>query len=109
MSDTMSDTMNEEKAMIKNQGKPKWSLLYYPAIEGLVRVLEFGLQKYSKDNWKFPMSKEESLESMQRHLVALFNGEENDQESGLHHVLHLMARAMFYYYHATKNSFYDNN
>ena len=31
-----------------NTGKLKWSLVDYPSLEPLVKVLEFGAEKYSK-------------------------------------------------------------
>jgi hypothetical protein len=38
---------------------------------------------------------------MQRHLAAIMDGEEVDSESGLLHIGHLMADAMFYSYFLT--------
>ena len=96
-----------EKAIVYNDGKPKWSLVYYPAIEDMIRVLEFGCKKYDKNNWKKPMNREEILESIQRHLAKLFEGEEIDSESLEHHISHIMARCMFYFYHSKNDTFYE--
>ena len=85
-----------------NKGKRKWSLVHYKSLEPLVEVLEFGAEKYSPENWKKGLDKKEILESMMRHLTALMDGEENDKESGLHHIGHIMCNAMFYRY-------FDNN
>lgn len=41
-----------EKADRFNEGKPKWSLIPFSALEPMVRVLEFGANKYSPNNWK---------------------------------------------------------
>lgn len=94
-------------ALAYNQGKLRYSLLYYPAIEEMVKVLEHGAEKYAADNWKLPMSKEDNLNSLQRHLKEMFTGNDFDDESGLSHAGHLMIRAMFYYYHLKNNSFHD--
>lgn len=59
----------------------------------------FGAEKYSADNWKIGLDRTEILESAQRHLIALFNGEENDPESGLSHAGHIMCNMMFYVFH----------
>jgi len=36
-----------KKARRYNKGKRKWSLLYFPAIEELIKVMEFGAFKYT--------------------------------------------------------------
>lgn len=92
-----------EKATRYNEGKTDWSQLFYPAIEPMVRVLMFGAQKYNKDNWKKYMSREDILNSSMRHLVALFNGIENDEETKLSHAAHVMTNMMFYLFHYVIN------
>lgn len=81
-----------------NKGKPKWSLIHWASLIPLVRVLEFGALKYGKDNWTKGLKDEETLESLSRHLFALMDGEEIDEESGISHIGHIMANAMFYNY-----------
>jgi hypothetical protein len=71
----------------------------------MIRVLEFGSAKYSADNWKKGLNREEVLESMQRHLDALFDGEEEDSESKISHIGHIMCNCIFYVYHQARNSF----
>lgn len=79
-----------------NDGKLKWSYMHYKSMEPMIRVLMFGAQKYEPFNWQKGLKKEEVLESMQRHLAKMFDGEENDVESGLNHVGHIMCNAMFW-------------
>lgn len=81
-----------------NEGKLKWGLVHWPSIEPLVSVLMFGAEKYAPNNWKKGLDLEEILESAQRHLISLFNGEENDSESKLSHAGHIMCNMMFYIY-----------
>lgn len=82
-----------------DSGKPNWHLVHFRSLEPLVRVLEFGASKYGTFNWQKPFEKERILNSAMRHLMKLMDGEELDSESGLPHIGHLMANAMFYSYH----------
>lgn len=57
-----------------------------------------------KDNWKKGLNREEVLESTLRHLIELFNGNEQDSETEEHHMSHVMCNAMFYlHFHRNKN------
>jgi hypothetical protein len=95
-----------DHALRYNEGKPKWSLVHFPSLEPMVRVLEYGAAKYSTpeesgiDNWKKPMDKKQILESAMRHLIRLMEDEELDSESHLPHVGHLMCNLLFYSYHS---------
>jgi hypothetical protein len=91
------ETVN--KALRFNTGKDKWSLVHFASLSPMIKVLEFGAEKYEPHNWKKEMSNEEILESLQRHLAALFDGETHDIESKVHHIGHILANAMFYSYH----------
>lgn len=93
-----------EKAMRFNDSKPKWSLVHFESLVPMIRVLEFGATKYAPFNWQKPMDTKEILESMQRHLAALFDGEEIDSESGLSHMGHIQCNAMFYNYQKNKEN-----
>lgn len=97
------ESENRDKALRYNEGKPKWSLVHYESMIPMIRVLEFGALKYAPRNWMKPMNETEILESMQRHLAALMDGEEFDQESGISHMGHIQCNAMFYNYHHNKN------
>jgi len=88
-----------EKAERHNKEKLKWSLVDSDALVPMVQVLEFGANKYAPDNWKKGLPTLEICESLIRHLYAYMNGEDNDTESGLPHVGHIMANSMFLSYH----------
>jgi len=90
-------------ALRYNTGKPKWSLVHMHSLVPMIRVLEYGALKYAPFNWQKPMKRDEVLDSMQRHLAALIDGEEFDQESGLTHIGHIMANALFYSYHFVRS------
>jgi len=81
-------------------GKLEYGLLPPFALEETVKVLTFGAQKYERDNWqKVPDSKRRYFDALQRHLWAWKKGEQNDQESGIHHLAHAMCCLMFLYEH----------
>jgi|SRR5882672_8389502 len=96
----LGEKMNSKKdhGLRYNDGKLKWSYVHFTSLEPMVRVLMFGAQKYEPFNWQKGLKKDEVLESIQRHLAKLIDGEQNDPESGLHHIGHIMCNAMFYSY-----------
>jgi hypothetical protein len=86
------------KAHRLNGGKARWSLIPFFCLVPLVRVLEFGAQKYSPFNWTRGFPEKELLDSAMRHLASLMDGEWTDQESGLPHAGHVMANMIFIIY-----------
>jgi hypothetical protein len=96
------EVVESNKAMRFNEGKAQWSLVHFNSLIPFVRVLEFGAQKYDRDNWMKDMELNKILDSAQRHLAAMMDGEELDQESGLPHAGHVMCNMMFYVYHLNK-------
>lgn len=81
-----------------NVGKVKWSLVNYTALEPMVRVLEFGAKKYSAHNWMKGLKYSEICESLLRHTYSFIEGEDNDPESKLEHIGHILCNAMFLSY-----------
>lgn len=91
-----------------NAGKLRWSLVDFPSLEDMVKVLEFGANKYSDNNWKKGLKTTEIIESMMRHMVAYLNGENIDPESNLPHTGHIMCNAMFLAYMTRFKPEFDN-
>lgn len=81
-----------------NNGKLQWGLVDFTALEDMVKVLEFGANKYAPHNWKKGMSHTQITESLMRHLFAYLDGEDIDQESGISHAGHILCNAMFLAY-----------
>lgn len=81
-----------------NDKKPQYSLIDFKSLEPMVRVLEFGAKKYSKDNWKKGLPVMSICDSLLRHLIAFMNGENNDKESKQSHIGHILCNAMFLQY-----------
>jgi hypothetical protein len=94
------ETQEEYKdlATRHNEGKLKWSLVDFKSLEPMVRVLEFGANKYEIDNWKKGLKVTEVCESLLRHIHSFMAGENDDSESGLPHVGHIQVNAMFLSY-----------
>ena len=78
-----------------NDNKIKWSLVSWKALEPMVKVLMFGANKYSPNNWQKGLKYSEISESLQRHLYYFMEGEDDDPESKLSHLGHILCNAMF--------------
>lgn len=87
--------MIKNKAIRHNQGKVQWSLVPMKALEPMVKVLMFGATKYSPNNWMKGMSYTTIYNSMQRHINSFMDGEDNDPDSKMHHVGHILCNALF--------------
>lgn len=87
-----------------DQGKLRYSLLDYKFLEGIVKVREYGVNKYKDENsWKaVPEAKKRYTDAMLRHLFAYLGGEEEDPESGLNHMDHVGCNLMFLNYFRDK-------
>lgn len=92
---TSQNSRRMEKAKRYNEGKLRWALVDFKALEELVRVLEMGAEKYGDDNWKLGLPYTQVCESAMRHLLAFLSGENTDKESGRSHLAHVMANMMF--------------
>lgn len=79
----------------KDEGKPRWELLAYDAIEGIVRVLTFGAVKYEARNWERGILYGRVFGAILRHLWKWWMGENNDPETGLSHLDHAGCELMF--------------
>jgi len=72
-------------------------------LEDLAWVLTAGADKYSDFNWQEMVSAEGGYlryyGALQRHALALAQGEQVDPESGRHHATHIAANAMILHWH----------
>jgi len=79
----------------KDEGKLRWELLSYDAVEGIVKVLTMGAKKYQARNWELGIDYGRVFGALQRHLTAWWRNENNDSESGLSHLDHALCELMF--------------
>jgi hypothetical protein len=80
----------------QDNGKTDWTILPFAALEEVVKVLEYGAKKYSRDNWKKVTPENRYIKAAFRHLIAYVKGEEIDNESGLNHLAHCVASLLIY-------------
>lgn len=89
-----------------NAGKPKLSLVLEArhALEGCAAVLEYGMTKYSRGNWRKGLKYTEVCDSLARHLTKFLAGEDldigpkgeiNKDFSGLPHPYMILCNALF--------------
>jgi len=79
-----------------DSGKLEWDLLSITALKYVVKVMMFGRDKYSEDNWKlvndgYNRYKKAAL----RHLMAAAEGEWLDEESNFPHLAHCICCCLF--------------
>lgn len=76
--------------------KPRWSLLPTGTMEEVIKVLEYGANKYSPDNWKkVPQMEVRYYDAAMRHIDAYWQGEYLDEESGQPHLAHAVCCLLF--------------
>lgn len=75
--------------------KPPMALLDPAFLTGVAQVLGFGAQKYAAHNWRNGIQYSRLISAAYRHLTAINNGENIDEESGLPHAYHLGCCTMF--------------
>jgi len=89
--------INMTQANKKDKGKPRVELVPPEFIIDLSKVLQFGADKYGRDNWRKGLPWTRIYASALRHLLAWVGGEKYDKESGMPHLLHAIANLMFLY------------
>lgn len=76
--------------------KLRWSLLPLEAVEEIVKVLEYGANKYAPDNWmKVPGAEERYWDAAMRHLIAWKKDARLDDETQLSHLAHAACCLLF--------------
>lgn len=80
------------EAYAAKASKLRPSLLPVEAIVEGIKAMEFGAQKYGVDQWReVDMDRREFIDALERHLIALKQGETHAQDSGVHHLGHIIA------------------
>lgn len=78
-----------------DQGKAPWHLLPPDAMDEVLKVLDYGANKYAARNWEAGMDWSRPFSAMMRHMWAWWSGEDIDQESGLSHLAHAACCVLF--------------
>ncbi len=73
----------------QSENKIQWDLLPWCEVEEVVKVFQFGNTKYEKNDWmKVENKRDKYFAAALRHIIAWWNGESKDSESGLNHLAH---------------------
>ena len=79
-----------------DSAKPRMDLIPPKMEMEVARVLSFGAEKYSAENWRqVPDLRRRYISAAKRHINAVQQGEEHDEETGLHHAAHAVCCLMF--------------
>lgn len=78
-----------------DSGKTQYDLIPPDPLQQIADVFTNGAVKYGERNWEGGMAYSRVLNSMLRHVQAFRKGEDVDQESGLPHMAHVAANAIF--------------
>lgn len=95
--------MNKKSGTKHDNGKPQLDLLPMEALEEISKVLTFGLQKYSKDNWKGGLEYSRLIAAALRHIYKFNSKIDTDDESGENHIAHAACNLMFLLYFIRQN------
>lgn len=79
-----------------DEGKRRWDLLPFEAIDPILDVIAFGANKYAPENWRgLASAKQRYFAALLRHLSKWAQGEIYDVESGLPHLAHAGCNIVF--------------
>ena len=88
--------MGDEKGVKNDSGKSRMSLLPIEPLTEVLTILEFGAIKYEPDNWRYvDNARTRYFDAAQRHILAWWQGEQTDSESGKHHLAHAVCCLVF--------------
>ena len=90
-----------------NKDKLPMHLVPPSAIKALASVLEYGANKYEARNWEKGANYSVPYASLMRHLMAFWEGEDKDSESGLPHSYHILMNAAMLVEYETLEGFDD--
>ena len=100
--------IDSEVALKNDSEKNRLELIPHSAIEGLGRAMTYGSQKYEDHNWSNGFNWDRLVGSLMRHLNAWRAGQDNDPESGLSHIDHVLANAAMLAAHIEEGLGNDN-
>ena len=94
-----------EKIGLKDdKNKLRYDLITVESIKGMAEVLTYGAKKYKPNSWQ---NLEDGINkhyaATMRHIMKWRSGEENDEDTNLHHLKHAMTNLMFLIYHDMEN------
>lgn len=91
----MEDTEKKLEGKKNDDGKARWELLPYDALEGIVDILTLGAKKYDSRNWEKGIAYGRVFGAVQRHLKAWWQDHTADKETGKSHLDHALTELLF--------------
>ena len=80
----------------KDHGKRMWDLLPWQPVKQIVEIMTFGAEKYGPNTWQgIEDGKNRYFAAMMRHIMAWWEGEKIDPESGKSHLSHAACCLLF--------------
>jgi hypothetical protein len=84
----------------QDEGKLRYDLMPFDALDYVAKVLTYGIKKYPKpeENWRINSKKEDIPRykaALLRHYSSMAQGEIVDLESGLPHMAHIATNSLF--------------
>jgi hypothetical protein len=77
-------------------GKPGWALMPWGALGQVQEIIDYGAKKYAPNNWKtLDGWRDRYFSAAMRHLIAWYQGEDTDPESGKSHLAHACCSLLF--------------
>jgi len=76
-------------------GKNRLELLPFDALDEVGQVMTLGAAKYGDRNWERGINYDRVFGALMRHAWAWFRGQDKDPETGLSHMAHCAANALF--------------
>lgn len=86
-----------------DQDKPRMELLSQWVLEDVAKVMTYGANKYSENNWRNGFRWTRPIGACLRHVGAWLRGTNTDEESGLPHLAHAICCLMFTHEHQMLN------
>lgn len=81
-------TTPPDEGVKDDDGKARWDLLPFDAVDCVADVLHYGAKKYAPRNWEKGMGWGRLFGAALRHLAAWATGNDLDAESGHPHLAH---------------------
>jgi hypothetical protein len=86
--DELSTSNINNQAIKYDSEKTRVELLPYNALLEIAKVMTIGAKKYGDNNWRKGMLWSRLYGACLRHLIAWYEGQDKDEETGLLHLAH---------------------
>lgn len=90
--------MSNEEFKKFDGGKLEWEMMPEEALEEVMKVLQFGANKYGKWNWLDNADEAEYtriMNAIERHFKKFKKGQDLDEESSLRELAHIIVNCLF--------------